>query len=169
MANGLEIAGISWKFAGKGWQWLKFCGLAGNWWKLLEMAWMAENCWNLQKKEAVNCWKLLEIARHCWNGWCWLDTAGNGWKCPKCIKISGNCQNWQQGLENYWKRIKIAGYVCNWLELLNMAKKLSVQSFRKALSQFLRCLVLLIINNRSIITFALTLSSCGYHRILWLL
>ena len=141
-------------------------------WKLAEIAW---NGWNglkllkLAKKNAVNCWKLLEIARHCWNGWCWLDTAENGWKCPKCLKISGNCWNCQKGLENYWKRIKIAGYGCKWLELLNMAEKLSVQSNRKALSQFLLCLVLLTINNRSIITFALTLSSCGYHRILWLL
>ena len=41
MADGLKIAVISWKFAGKGWQWLKFCGLAGNWLILLEMAGMA--------------------------------------------------------------------------------------------------------------------------------
>ena len=93
--------------------------MAGNYWKLLDMA---RNCYNglIWLDIFRNGWKWLKMARKCWNGRTWLEMAGNGLKWDGLITVLVIWGVWdiQSGALAgiCWNRLEYAGIDWNRLE-----------------------------------------------------
>ena len=69
------------------------------------------NSWKQLDMDETDC-KLMYLDGSCWNGWNWLEMAGNGWI---CLKMGG--WKWLELAGNCWKLLEMAGFGLNLLEM----------------------------------------------------